>query len=132
MGVLVAGFLMQGGAPAVPSKRGEATPHPVDRPVVELDPVTLNLADNSYLKVSIALELNPPSPSEVSKEEGAEPEIETTKATDLVLSTLAEYTKRDLSSRRGRENAKTLLSRRIIKAYHGKVSGIYLTSFVMQ
>lgn len=132
--VLAATVIMQGGAPAAPAEPAEETPHPVEGPVVEIDPVTLNLSDDSYLKVGLALQLAPPSDEAAEGEEGGEgvEEFPTAKASDLIVSTLPKYTMKQLSSPRTRQAAKTLLSQRIIEAYGGEVTGIYLTSFVMQ
>ena len=132
--VLVAGFVMQGGAPAASPAPSEKTPHPVEGPVVEMEPVTLNLSDGYYLRVGVALQLAaPPDDSEGEGEEGVgTEEFPTAKASDLIVATFPKYTKKQLSSPRGREAAKKLLSERIVDAYGGAVTGMYLTSFVMQ
>lgn len=132
--VLGAGFMMKGGG-AQPAAAAPA-PEPTEQaegPVVETEPMTLNLADGHYLKVGVALQMRAPG-AEGSKHGGGggEEGPSTAKALDLAIAEFSEHTKKQLSNPSKREAVKTKLAAKISKAYHDEVLDIYFTEFVMQ
>ena len=136
--VLGAGFMMKGGGAPAPA---EAAPEPeptevADGPVVETEPMTLNLADGHYLKVGVALQLAAPEEGEAAAGGhgggGEETGPSTAKALDLAITTFSEHTKRELSDPHKRGEVKKKLAAEISEAYHGEVVDIYFTEFVMQ
>jgi flagellar protein FliL len=124
--IVVAVLVLAGGAGgyfaffAGGSKEPEA---PEAGVVVPLDPITVNLTDGHFLKVSIALQL--------TADAGAE-EPDGSKALDLLISEFSNRSVADLSANEARDAAKKKLAEHIGKAYEGHVMGIYLTEFVMQ
>jgi flagellar FliL protein len=138
--VLGAGWFMKGGSGGAPAAEATPTPEPeptehVEGPVIETDPMTLNLADGHYLKVGLALQLAAPDEEAAAgghggggEETGPSP----AKALDLAISTFSTHTKAELSDARKREHVKEELAKEVTHAYHGEVVGLYFTEFVMQ
>ena len=120
---LVAGwyFLMGPGAGA---KEAEAATKEVKLgEVVELEAITMNLADGRLLKVGLALQL---------VKEPAEKEVTGAIALDEAIKYLGEHTFAQLAEPAGRQAAKDELSKRVAERYHKDVTEIYFTEFVMQ
>ena len=136
--VLAAGFMMKGGggAPAAAAPAPEPTEEVHEGPVVETEPMTLNLADGHYLKVGMALQLA--APEEGAAEGGGhggggeETGPSTAKALDLAITAFSSHTKKELSDPKRRQQVKKHLVEEIAHAYHGQVVDIYFTQFVMQ
>jgi len=133
VGVVAASFLLQGGgAPPVDTNAAaEAHPPAPDGPVVETEPVVLSLADGSYLKVGVAFQLAGEEGGKKDKEEGSD-ELSTARALDIIVSTYSGYTGTELVRPRGRAAAKKEITERVVAAYGGEVTGLYLTTFVVQ
>ena len=131
--VLGAGFMMKGGGePAAAAPAPEPTEH-AEGPVVETEPMTLNLADGHYLKVGIALQLKAAEGEGGGGHGGGGEEgPSTAKALDLAIESFSKHTKKELSDPHKRDGVKTELARHIAEAYHGEVLDIYFTEFVMQ
>jgi flagellar FliL protein len=109
----------------IPTKGGAAAALGDPAHVVPLEAVTLNLSDGRFLKLAIALQL----------EEGVEvtdPKAYGSRALDIALEEMGEYTYRELSVSGARDTAKDELSVIVSEAYEGEVLGVYFTEFVMQ
>jgi flagellar FliL protein len=103
----------------------EAAPKPVQPkpgPIVQLDAVTMNLSGGHFLKLGLALQPTADAGEDLN---GA-------KALDLAITLFSGRTLAELSSRDGREKAKSALVQSVTKAYEGKVYDLYFTTFVMQ
>jgi len=121
--VLIAGwfFLLgpgSGGAAEKPAK-----PEPGE--VVQLEPITMNLADGRLLKLGLALQL----PLEGG---GGHGEVSGSVALDEAIAYLGEQTYDQLAAPGARQAAKKELSHRVEKRYHHGVLEVYFTEFVMQ
>jgi flagellar FliL protein len=90
--------------------------------VVALEPITVNLADGHFLKISIALQ--------ATAEAHAEPDG--SKALDILISQFSNKSVGELSSNEAREEHKKKLIEQVTKAYEGEVYDVYFTEFVMQ
>jgi flagellar protein FliL len=104
----VGGFVGKGmlAAPAKP----EPDPKTVAGVVVTLAPITMNLADGRYLKLTLALQLSKaasPVAGSVDAAAGAVPVLDGAKALDAAITVLG-------------------------KRYDGDVLGVYFTEFLMQ
>jgi flagellar FliL protein len=121
---LAAVLLLGGGGAGYYFFMGGDGPEPPPEPgaVVALEPITVNLADGHFLKVSIALQAT----AEVSEE------VDGSKALDLLISQFSNRSVGELSSNEAREEAKKTLKEKVGKAYHGEIMDIYFTEFVMQ
>jgi flagellar protein FliL len=130
--VLGAGYMMSSGKASAHTGAGGAaastttTISPVDEgEVVKLDSITLNLADNRYLKVGIALQLA----KGVTADKMA---THAPLALDEAIALLGDMTYAQLSAPGGRAQAKAELTDRVKKRFGGKVTDVYFTEFVMQ
>jgi flagellar protein FliL len=90
--------------------------------VIKLDAIQVNLADDHYLKVGIALQ--------ASKSAGEE--VDGSKALDQTIALFSGRTMDDLARSTYRERMKKQLETRLEDAYEGDVIGVYFTDFVTQ
>ena len=140
VGILGGGWFMgggSGGASGTAAAGATTTTTVVEGEVIALDPITLNLADNHFLKVGIAVQMKGGEPGGGGGGHGApaedvDPKAKMAKALDEAITVFGGRTKEDLSSPAGREHAKEELSERVRERYHGEVLGVYFTEFVMQ
>lgn len=93
--------------------------------VMELEPITMNLADGRLLKVGLSLQFVVPDGEAHGEPSGSQ-------ALDEAISFLGAHTYDQLVSPAGREAAKSELSKRVAKRYHDEVIAVYFTEFVMQ
>ncbi|MGQ0843560.1 MAG: flagellar basal body-associated FliL family protein [Sporichthyaceae bacterium] len=99
--------------------------------VVQLDPLTLNLADGHYLKLSMALQFTAAA-SAGGGHGGAAEEPDGSQALDIAIAQLSNRKVAELNSAAARKKAKAALLEAVAKAYHDDVMDIYFTEFVMQ
>jgi len=99
-----------------------APPKPKPGAVVELDPITINLAAGHFLKVGLSLQASADAGEAVP---GA-------KALDAAIALFSGRTVESLAKSEGREKAKAALIKAISERYENKVYDIYFTDFVMQ
>jgi len=130
----VGGYLGMGmmAGPAAPAP----DPKTVAGLVVTLAPITLNLADGRYLKLTLALQLSeeasPVAGSPEAAAAGGAPAVDGSKALDSAISVLGQRTYGQLLAPGGRSSAQKVLSVAVKKRYEGKVLGVYFTEFLMQ
>ncbi len=103
------------------SKPKKAGP-PKPGAVVTMDDTTLNLTDGHFLKIKIALQAVV----------GAPATIDTSKASDLMISEFTGQSMATLSNATARNKLKSELLTKIEAAYPKDFMGIYFTEFVMQ
>lgn len=107
-----------GGAPAA-----EAAPEePVPGQVLEVDAISLNLADGHYLRLGLGLQLT----EEVT--EVPDP----SRALDLAIATFSGRTVAEVTDPTTREALKDELAAQLHDAYEGEVMDVYLTNYVTQ
>ena len=104
---------------------------PVPGMVVKLDPLTLNLDDGHYLKLSMALQFTEAASGGGGHGGGSE-EPDGSKALDLAIAQLSNRKIAELNTAQAREAAKAKLLAAIEEAYHHEVMDLYFTEFVMQ
>ena len=118
-----------------PSPAANATEKVEPGPVVQLDPITLNLSDGHYLKLGLALQLTKKAGEEAAShasEGAAAPLVDGAPALDAAISVLGDRSYAQLLAPGGRAKAKAAAQALIEKRYEGKVMEVYLTQFVMQ
>jgi flagellar protein FliL len=112
-------FLFSGGSAA-------ADPAPEAGAVVlPIDPVAINLAGGSYLKLGIALQFT--KEYDAVKHEGTP---DGSKALDLAIAQFSGASLADVQT--NREALKAALQQSIVKAYENDVMSIYYTEYVTQ
>jgi flagellar protein FliL len=90
--------------------------------VVALDAIQINLADEHYLKLGLALQ--------ASKSAGEE--VDGSKALDQAIALFSGRSMDQLARSAYRQKLKHELEHRLDKAYDGDVIGVYFTDFVTQ
>jgi flagellar FliL protein len=114
------------GRPARPTQGGGGAASAVPS-VLELDSVTVNLADGHYLKLGLALQLKAGMTAEAAGQEGLG-----AKALDMALERLSAKEMPELISAEARAEIKQQLGLDTCLAYEGEVTTVYFTEFVMQ
>lgn len=101
-------------------------PPPAPGTMVQMDPMTLTLADQHFLKIQIAIQLN----------EGvtvpAEGGFETVQAAQLLIDTFSNLPMEELTKDQVRKDLTADLLTGLQKAYPEEVYGVFLTQFVIQ
>jgi len=138
IGIAGVGFVMGGrggGAPAAPAAADGAAAEAEKEaekekekkgPIVEMEPINVNLAEGHYLRIAVALGLSP----EVKLKEPEE--FDKAAASDVVLGTFSGMAMADLTSAEGREKAREHLLKALEPHYGKDVVHVYFTEFVMQ
>ncbi|MBO3084926.1 flagellar basal body-associated FliL family protein [Cellulomonas fengjieae] len=114
-----AAYLLLGKGPAEP----EPEPAPVAGAVVEVEPVSLNLADGHYLRLGMALQLT---------EDVGEEAPDTARALDLAIALFSGRTIAEVSDPANREALTAELAHQLQETYEGEVMDVYLTNYVTQ
>jgi flagellar FliL protein len=120
--VLVALLAVGGGAWFFLLRGPSAPPAPKPGAVLKLDSINVNLADNHYLKLGLALQTTT----------AASADIDGSHALDIAISQLSGRAMADLAVPAKREKAKEALVTAVSKAYEGEIMDVYFTEFVMQ
>ncbi|WP_159798632.1 flagellar basal body-associated FliL family protein [Puerhibacterium puerhi] len=99
-----------------------APPAPEPGAVLQVDPVSLNLADGHYLRLGLGLQLTadveePPDPA---------------RALDLAIALFSGRPVQEVSDPATRDQLKSELAEQLQEAYEGEVLDVYLTQYVTQ
>ncbi len=127
--VIVVALLLVSGAAyffLMPKGKPEKPAPPPPGPVLKLESITVNLADGHFLKLGLALEMDP----EGAAHGGEAPDGSA--ALDIAIDQLSNLDIKELNSTEARHEAKERLTEEIKEAYHGAVAKVYFTEFVMQ
>jgi flagellar basal body-associated protein FliL len=95
--------------------------------VLEMDPLTVNLADGHYLKLGIALQLDTATLAVTAKADGLG-----AKALDMAIAAFSTKTMNQLAEPKVRAQIKHKLGLDACASYEGVVLTVYFTNFVMQ
>ena len=109
--------LVGGGSGAAP-----APEEPVPGQVLEVEPISLNLADGHYLRLGLGLQLT----EDVT--EAPDP----SRALDLAIATFSGRTVAEVTDPATREALKDELATQLGEVYEGEVMDVYLTNYVTQ
>ena len=124
--LLVAGagymFMSRGSAAPAPAAAVAAAPV-VEGAVIKLEPLFINLKDERFLKLGLALQ---------TPLMGKDPELDGSKALDAAMEEFSGQDIQEVSDEEGRSRLKEQLLEQITDAYGSEVSDIYFTEFVMQ
>ena len=137
LGVLggLKGFVLGGGKPAAAEGTAAATTTTTKPgPIITLEPITVNIKGDRFLKVGLGLQLW--GKYEPGAGHGAADSDDPTKgyarALDLTIETFGGHSYDELVSVEGRAKAKEELVEKLKHAYHEEVEAVYFTDFVMQ
>jgi flagellar FliL protein len=128
VGLLGGGYFMsQGGGKAASAAEAPTTSTIALGEVVKLDPVTLNLADGHFLKVTMALQLGKGGvAAELTKSGRA------ARAANIALTVLQHKTLAELTPPAARQEAQDEISTKVHEAFGEEVVSVYWLEFVMQ
>ncbi|MGY2081454.1 flagellar basal body-associated FliL family protein [Modestobacter sp. SYSU DS0657] len=115
------------------SGSGEAVAEPAPEAgsvVLSIDPVAINLAGGSYLKLGIALQFTLAYDESAGGGHGASATPDGSKALDIAIAHFSGAALGDVQT--NREAMKAALQEKIIEAYHGDVYEINYTEYVTQ
>ncbi|MEW6476513.1 MAG: flagellar basal body-associated FliL family protein [Actinomycetota bacterium] len=136
MGVLggLKGFVLGGDKPAAAEGSAATTTTTKPGPIITLDPITVNIKGDRFLKIGLGLQLW--GKYEAGAGHGAPDSDDPTKgfarALDLTIETFGGHSYDELVTVEGRAKAKEELVEKLKHAYHEEVEGVYFTDFVMQ
>jgi flagellar FliL protein len=125
------GFVLSGGkAAAATGVSTTTTTKP--GPIVTLDPITVNIAGDRFLKVGLGLQLSGKLAGQPAPKDSNDPTKGFARALDLTIETFGGHTYDSLVTPAGRAVAKEELIKKLEAAYPEEVEGVYFTDFVMQ
>lgn len=125
------GFVLSGGkAAAAPGVATTTTTKP--GPIVTLDPITVNIAGDRFLKIGLGLQLSGKLAAQPAPKDSNDPTKGFARALDLTIETFGGHTYESLVTPVGRAEAKEELVKKLGAAYPEEVEGVYFTDFVMQ
>ena len=104
----------------------EAEPAPEPGSVLAIEPVAINLAGGSYLKLGMTLQYT--AEHDAAAGHGAEPDG--SRALDIAIAQFSGASLADVQT--NREAMKAALQEAIVEAYHHDVMAIYYTEYVTQ
>lgn len=97
---------------------------PVPGPVLPLEAIQINLQDNHYLRIGLALQQ--------VEGGGGHGELDGSKALDATIDIFSGESMEELSQKKYRQKLKKELEHELDELYHHEVMGVYFTDFVMQ
>ena len=128
------GFVLGGGKASAETAGVSTTTTTKPGPIITLDPITVNITGDRFLKVGLGLQLW--GKYDAGGGEGAPDSDDPTKgyarALDLTIETFGGHSYEELATPEGRKKAKEELVEKLKQAYHEEVEGVYFTDFVMQ
>jgi flagellar FliL protein len=112
------------------SGSSEAEAEPVHEPgtILAVDPVAINLAGGSYLKLGLALQYT--AEYDAGGGHGGGPVYDGSQALDLAIAQFSGAALADVQT--NREAMKAALQESVVHAYHDAVMEIYITEYVTQ
>ena len=97
---------------------------PVPGAVLPLEAIQINLQDNHYLRIGLALQQ--------VEGGGSHGELDGSKALDATIDIFSGESMEELSQKKYRQKLKKELEHELDELYHHDVMGVYFTDFVMQ
>jgi flagellar FliL protein len=136
LGVLggLKGFVLGGGKAAAQGSAVSTTTTTKPGPIVTLEPITVNITGDRFLKIGLGLQLAgdyAPGAGHGAPDSD-DPTKGFAKALDLTIDTFGGHSYEELSKPEGRKKAKDELVEKLKEAYPEEVEGVYFTDFVMQ
>ncbi len=128
VGLLGAGFMVRTADKGDESTDSAAAEEElVPGEIVQLEPMTLNLADGRYLRLGLAVELVEGVPGAEWMEHGG-----SSRYMDLIIDRIGERTGEEIVAAGGRDDLKELLRDGGAELFPEEFSEIYVTEFIVQ
>jgi flagellar FliL protein len=126
------GFVLSGGKAAAAAPGVSTTTTTKPGPIVTLDPITVNIGGDRFLKIGLGLQLSGKLAGQPAPKDSNDPTKGFARALDLTIETFGGHTYESLVKPDGRAAAKDELVKKLVAAYPDEVEGVYFTDFVMQ
>lgn len=128
------GFVLGGGKASAETTGASTTTTTKPGPIITLEPITVNISGDRFLKVGLGLQLwGKYAPGGAhGAPDSDDPTKGFAKALDLTIETFGGHSFEELATPEGRKKAKEELVEKLKHAYHEEVEGVYFTDFVMQ
>jgi flagellar FliL protein len=126
------GFVFSGGGKATAAAAAATTTTTKPGPIVTLDPITVNIAGDRFLKIGLGLQLSAKTVGQPAPHDADDPTKGFARALDLTIETFGGRSYDSLVKPEGRAAAKEELIRKLQAAYPEEVEEVYFTDFVMQ
>jgi flagellar protein FliL len=126
------GFVLSGGAKAAASTGVSTTTTTKPGPIVTLDPITVNIEGDRFLKIGLGIQLSGKLAGEPAPKDSNDPTKGFARALDLTIETFGGHSYESLVKPEGRAAVKEELVKKLEAAYPEEVEGVYFTDFVMQ
>ena len=128
------GFVLGGGKASAETAGVSTTTTTKPGPIVTLEPITVNVTGDRFLKVGLGLQLWGKYGTDAghAAPDSDDPTKGFARALDLTIETFGGQSYEELATPEGRKKAKEELVEKLKHAYHEEVEGVYFTDFVMQ
>jgi flagellar FliL protein len=126
------GFVLSGGDKAAAATGVSTTTTTKPGPIVTLDPITVNIQGDRFLKIGLGIQLSGKLAGEGQPHDADDPTKGFARALDLTIETFGGHSYDALVKPEGRAAAKEELVKKLEAAYPEEVEGVYFTDFVMQ
>src|SRR2546429_1754813 len=125
------GFVLSG-SPRAAASGVPTTTTTKPGPIITLEPITVNIAGDKFLKIGLGLQLSGKLAGQPAPKDSNDPTKGFARALDLTIETFGGHTYDSLVKPEGRAAAKEELVKKLVAAYPEEVEGVYFTDFVMQ
>ena len=125
------GFVLSG-SPKAAASGVPTTTTTKPGPIITLEPITVNIAGDRFLKIGLGLQLSGKHAGEPAPKDSNDPTKGYAKALDLTIATFGGHSYDSLVTPDGRQAVKEELVKKLEAAYPDEVEGVYFTDFVMQ
>src|SRR5260370_18103804 len=127
----VRGFVFSCGATAVAAPVVSTTTTTKPGPIVTLDPITVNIAGDRFLKIGLGIQLSGKVADQPAPKDSNDPTKGFARALDLTIETFGGHSYDSLVTPIGRAAAKEELAKKLEAAYPEEGEGVYFTNFLM-
>lgn len=133
-GIAAGGWFMGGSSGEAATTETTAVPDVVEGPLLDVEPMTVNLAGGRYLRLGVSVQLTDAYEDAVESEEGGEhfAPHDVTRVRDRLIANLGGRDAATLASAEGRAAVKDELAAELDELLDGAVMDVYFTEFVIQ
>lgn len=133
VGLVIGGYFVGSGGNGAATEVVVTVPEVALGPLVEVDSITLNLADGHYLRLGVSFQMNDSYQDAIEDEEMyVFPSADASKVRDALISIFGGNDYQTLSRADGRESAREELLTKSNDLLSGNVLAVFFTDFVIQ
>ncbi|MBK5224876.1 MAG: flagellar basal body-associated FliL family protein [Acidimicrobiia bacterium] len=134
VGLMGGGYFMGGSGGAEAAPPSTIAPDIVEGPLLPIEPMTVNLAADRYLRLAVSFQMTDAYVDAVEGENGGESFAvdDASRVQDMLIATLAGRDAAGLTDVAGRDAVKGELQERANALFEGAVMDVFFTDFVIQ